>query len=246
MTPSLNSSHSIDNKGSQIGNNTTLTHDNQNIKTVNDFNMSNVTNSVTSSKILSINDSISSTPYSKYNKSTIIDNNHLSSTPLPNPENKASPINLLCIDDAKTRNTSNNINANKDIYPKNDIVIKYCKQGLPQDNLSDSSLTKTAAILVNLFGELPLIYEYDRARKQFKKDQTFYKNIYKCVAAKIEVKLTNLYNDLKGKFKNLENKCLLENSNLSLIPANKTDKKVYKDIIHKLKLILKLKCEFQF
>ena len=201
LTPSLNSSHSIDNKGSQIGNNTTLTHDNQNIKTVNDFNMSNVTNSVTSSKILSINDSISSTPYSKYNKSTIIDNNHLSSTPLPNPENKASPINLLCIDDAKTRNTSNNINANKDIYPKNDIVIKYCKQGLPQDNLSDSSLTKTAAILVNLFGELPLIYEYDRARKQFKKDQTFYKNIYKCVAAKIEVKLTNLYNDLKGKLR---------------------------------------------
>ena len=69
--------------------------------------------------------------------------------------------------------------------------------------------------------------------------------MYKCVAAKIEVKLTNLYNDLRGKLKNLENKCLLKNSNLSLIPANKTDKKVHKDTTHKLKLILKLKCEFQ-
>ena len=246
LTPSLNSSHIIDNNGSQIGNNTTLTHDNQNIKTVNDFNTSNVTTSVTPSKFLSINDSISSTPYSKYNKSTIIDTNHLSSTPLPTPKNNASPINLSCMDDAKTRNTNNNINANKDIYPKNDIVIKFCKQGLPQDNLSDSSLTKTAAILVNLFGELPLIYEYNRARKQFKKDQTFYKNMYECVAAKIEVKLTNLYNDLKSKLKKLENKCLLEDSNLSLIPVNKIDKKVYKDTIHKLKLILKLKCEFQF
>ena len=35
-------------------------------------------------------------------------------------------------------------------------------------------------------------------------------------------------------------------SNLSLTPVNKTDKKVYKDTIHKLKLILKLKCECQF
>ena len=118
LTPSLNSSHSVDNNGSQIGNNTTLTHENQNIKTVNDFDMSNVTTSVTPSKFLSINDLISSTPYSKYNKSTIIDTNHLSSTSLPTPKNNASPINLSCIDDAKTRNTNNNINANKDIYPK--------------------------------------------------------------------------------------------------------------------------------
>ena len=140
---------------------------------------------------------------------------------------------------------NNNINANKDIYPKNNIVIKFCEQGLPQDNLSDSSLTKTAAILVNLFGELPLIYEYDRARKLFKKDQTFYKNMYKCVAAKIEVKLTNLYNDLRGKLKNLENKCLLKNSNLSLIPANKTDKKVYKDTTHKLNLTLMSNISFE-
>ena len=245
LRSSLNSSHSIDNNGSQIGNNTTLIHENQNIKTVNDFDMSNVTTSVTPSKFLSINDSISSTPYSKYNKSTIIDTNHWSSTSLPTPKNNASPINLPCIDDAKTRNTNNDINANKDIYPKNDIVIKLCKQGLPQDNLSDSSLTKTAAILVNLFGELPLLYEYDRARKLFKKDQTFYKNMYKCVAAKIEVKLTNLYNDLRGKLKNLENKCLLKNSNLSLIPANKTDKKVYKDTTHKLNLTLMSNISFE-
>ena len=208
--------------------------------------MPNVTTSVTPSKFLSINDSISSTPYSKYNKNTIIDTNHLSSTLLPTPENNASPITLSCMDNAKTRNTNNNINVNKDIYPKDDIVIKFYKQGLPQDNLYDSSLTKTAAILVNLFSELPLIYEYDRARKQFKKDQMFYKNMYKWFAAKIEVKLTNLYDDLKSKLKKLENKRLLENSNLSLIPVNKTDKKVYKDTIHKLKLILKLKCEFQF
>ena len=187
--------------------------------------MSNVTTSVTPSKFLSINDSISSTPYSKYNKSTIINKNHLSSTPLPTPENNASPTTLSNMDDSKTRNMNNKINANKDIYPKNDIVIKFCKQGLPQDNLPDSSLTKTAAILVNLFGELPLIYESNRARKQFKKDQTFYKSMYECVTAKIEVKLTNFYNDLKSKLKKLENKSLLENSSLSLIPVNKRDKK---------------------
>ena len=124
MTPSLNSSHIIDNNGSQIGNNTTLTHENQNMKTVNDFNISNVTTKVTTSKFL----------YSKYNKSTTIDTNHLSSTPLPTPKNNASPITLLCMDDAKTRNTSNN-NANKDLYPKNYTVIKFCKQGLLHDNL---------------------------------------------------------------------------------------------------------------
>ena len=82
------------------------------------------------------------------------------------------------------------------------------------------------------------------ARKQFIKYQTFYKNMYKCVAEKTEVKLTNLYNDLQSKLKKWENKCLLENSNLSLIPVNKTVKKVYEDTIQKLKLILKLKCEF--
>ena len=123
LTPSLNSSHIIDNNGSQIGNNTTLTHDNQNIKTVNDFNTSNATTSVTPSKFLSINDSISCTPYSKYNKSTIIDTNHLSSTPLPTPKNNASPITLSCMDDAKTRNTNNNINANKD---KSNFANKVC------------------------------------------------------------------------------------------------------------------------
>ena len=63
--------------------------------------------------------------------------------------------------DAKTRNMNNNINANKDIYPKNDTVINIWKQGLPQDNLSDLSLTKIAAILANLFGKLPLLHEYD-------------------------------------------------------------------------------------
>ena len=107
MTPSLNSSHIIDNNGSQIGNKTTLTHENQNMKTVNDFNISNFTTKVTPSKFL----------YSKYNKSTTINTNHLSSTPSPTPENNASPITLSCMDDAKTRNTNNN-NANKDLYPK--------------------------------------------------------------------------------------------------------------------------------
>ena len=40
LTPLLNFSHITDNNGSQIGNNTTMTHENQNFKTVNDFNMS--------------------------------------------------------------------------------------------------------------------------------------------------------------------------------------------------------------
>ena len=124
MTPSLNSSHIIDSNGSQIGNNTTLTHENQNMKTVNDFNISNVTTKVTPSKFL----------YSKYNKSTTINTNHLSSTPSPTPENNASPITLSCMDDAKTGNTNNN-NANKDLYQKNYTVIKFCKQGLLHDNL---------------------------------------------------------------------------------------------------------------
>ena len=182
----LNSSHIIDSSSSQTGNNTTMTHDNQNINTVNDFNISNVTTSVTPSNFFSINDLISSTPYSKYNKSAIIDSNHLSSTPLPTLKNNASPITLSCMDDAKTRNRNNKINADKDIYPKNDTVIKFCKQGLPQDNPPDSSLTKTAAILVDMFGELPLIYEYGRAHKHFKKYQIFYKNIYKCVQQKLK------------------------------------------------------------
>ena len=86
LTPLLNSSHIIDNNGSQIGNNTTLTHENLNIKTVNDFNVPNVTTRVTPSKFLSTNDSISSTPYSKYNKNMIIDTNHLSSTLLQLPK----------------------------------------------------------------------------------------------------------------------------------------------------------------
>ena len=116
MTPLLNFSHITDNNGSQIGSNTTMTHENQNFKTVNDFNMSNVTTSVTPSKFLPINDSISSMPYSKYNKSTIIDTNHLSSSPLPTPENNASP---------STRRMNNNINANKDLYPITQTVIKF-------------------------------------------------------------------------------------------------------------------------
>ena len=125
MTPLLNFSHIIDNNGSQIGNNTTMTHENQNFKTVNDFNMSNVTTSVTPSKFLPINDSISSMPYSKYNKNTIIDTNHLSSSPLPTPENNASPSTLSFMADAKTRSMNNNINANKDLYPINQTVIKF-------------------------------------------------------------------------------------------------------------------------
>ena len=94
------------------------------MKTVNDFNISNVTTKVTPSKFL----------YSKYSKSTTINTNHLSSTPSPTPENNASPITLSCMDDAKTRNT-NIDNANKDLYQKNYTVIKFCKQGLLHDNL---------------------------------------------------------------------------------------------------------------
>ena len=39
-------------------------------------------------------------------------------------------------------------------------------------------------------------------------------------SAKTEEKLTNLYIDLKSKFKKLENESLLGNNNLSLIPVN--------------------------
>ena len=87
-----------------------LALDHRNVFSINE---STVSTSVTPSNFFSINDSISSMPYSKYNKSTIIDNSYLSSTPLPTPQNNASSITLSYMNDAKTRNTNNKIDAKK-------------------------------------------------------------------------------------------------------------------------------------
>ena len=61
--------------------------------------------------------------------------------------------------------------------------------------------TKTATLLIKVFGEQAFIIEFDRCRKNLKRENnTSNRNVYRDIIARVEVKLANKYDELKSSF----------------------------------------------
>ena len=125
-----------------------------------------------------------------------------------------------------------------------EALVKFSK---PIPNLTtDRNMTNTGTILQIILENDPIVYDYDKIRKQYKASPDIYRETYKVITARVEVKLVHLHENLKLSIKNIETKCLENNKNLSLIPENENEKVVYDKILKKMKLLLKLKKDFKF
>ena len=89
--------------------------------------------------------------------------------------------------------------------------------------------------------EANLVENYDKVRKQLKKQNFVNYNEYKVIIAKLEVKLYSIEDILLKELSKLEKLILMGNNVLNVVPERNCDTKKYNDITLKLKYIKILK-----
>ena len=104
---------------------------------------------------------------------------------------------------------------------------------------------KTTEILMKIFDADPVVDEYDVIRKKFKMSPSCYKNEFNTITAKIEVKLSNKYDEIRNIIKKCENNYFKESKTLSIVPTNSSEKQYFTQQLEKMKLILKLQNHFE-
>ena len=92
---------------------------------------------------------------------------------------------------------------------------------------TDNGYGKTASILVTILGDSELVSIFNKAEKKYEMyphDKDYYKE-YNIITAKLEVKLNNKYDMLRGELKQIQNRRLNSNYvSLNLIPTNGIEK----------------------
>ena len=87
--------------------------------------------------------------------------------------------------------------------------------------------SKTASILVTILGDNELVSIFNKAQKKYEmypQDKDYYEE-YNIITAKLEVKLNNKYDMLRGELKQMQNKRLNSNYvSLDLVPTNGIEK----------------------
>ena len=89
--------------------------------------------------------------------------------------------------------------------------------------------------------ETNLVENYDKLRKQLKKQNFVKYNDYKVIIGKLEVKLYSIEDILLKELSKIEKLILMGNNALNVVPETKCDTKKYNDIMLKLKHIKMLK-----
>ena len=106
---------------------------------------------------------------------------------------------------------------------------------------SKNQLSSSSRMLQALNIEANLAKNYDKVRKQLKKQNFVNYNEYKVIIAKLEVKLYSIENILLKELSQLEKLILMGNNALNVVPERNCDTKKYNDISLKLKYIKILK-----
>ena len=121
-------------------------------------------------------------------------------------------------------------------------IIEFKLQ--PPSTKSDQSknqLSSSSRMLQALNIAANLVENYDKVRKQLKKQNFVNYNEYKVIIAKLEVKLYSIEDILLKELSQLEKFILMGNNALNVVPERNCDTKKYNDISLKLKYIKILK-----
>lgn len=111
-------------------------------------------------------------------------------------------------------------------------------------NSSTSKLSKTSLMLKTVIGDIPLVWKYDKLRKQMKasrSDNT--KCEYGLVVAEVEVKLKLIEEKKRTELKTLEINCIKSATALTLKPKNEEECIKYEKVLTILKYCDALKRE---
>ena len=100
---------------------------------------------------------------------------------------------------------------------------------------SKNQLSSSSRMLQALNIETTLVENYDKLRKQLKKQNFVNYNEYKVIIAKPEVKLYSIEDILLKELSKLEKLILMGNNVLNVVPERNCDTKKYNDITLKLK-----------
>lgn len=159
----------------------------------------------------------------------------VSATNLNTPLHQLSPIykNATNISSPETQKKQGNITGFKFQPP------------LCPTSSSTSELSRTSLMMKAVIGDIPLIYQYNKTRKEMKANPCqLAKEKYLQIIAEVEVKLKLAEENIKKKLKNLELSCIGTNSTaLSMIPKSENELAKYKNILTLLKYCAALKKE---
>ena len=123
---------------------------------------------------------------------------------------------------------------------ENDIISIKPKK--VDSNETNNSLSKSSNMLLKIFGSENIIFEFDKARKNLKNNASAVsKSIYRVIVAKLEVKLTLKYDELREHLKKFELENLKKSSHLNTVPTNKDDQESYNNLLKQLKYIKMIK-----
>ena len=127
--------------------------------------------------------------------------------------------------------------------------IMFLKPVIPKTNIpADKTLTKTASILITIFGEQQFISKYNSDRIRMKECNNNENRVnYRHSIAVVEVKIVNKHDELKSMLADMEKQSIhvngLLDGNVNALPANNHDKKMYNDCLKKLEYLKILKRE---
>ena len=106
---------------------------------------------------------------------------------------------------------------------------------------SKNQLSSSSRILEALIIETTLVENYDKLRKQLKKQNFVNCNDYKVIIGTLEVKLYSIEDILLQELSKLEKVILMGKNTLNVVPETNYNSKKYNDINLKLKYIKILK-----
>ena len=134
----------------------------------------------------------------------------------------------------KSKNADNLISDDKN---SNEPVIVSLKPKQREVVINKTELSKSSNMLIKIFGEDTLIYEYDidKSVKKHPHDPKSKKR-YQHITAKIEIKLNIKDRELKKDLKELETSTMMESSSITTLPTS-NEKETYNELILKLQYI---------
>ena len=112
-------------------------------------------------------------------------------------------------------------------------ILTRVKSIFPVSIDTNQYVTKTARHLETVFGNLPIIKQYDESRVSFKKYPNGNRDRFKDISAQLDIMVKNEKMKLENDRKKIEEETLVKNN---YDDVNVTDSH-YKDIIRKLKIL---------
>ena len=113
------------------------------------------------------------------------------------------------------------------------VIIPATINDIHTEIKTDNGYGKTASILVTILGDSELISIFNKSEKKYEMyphDKDYYEE-YNIITAKLEVKLNNKYDNLRGELKQMQNKRLNSNYvSLDLVPTNGIEKDICDNI----------------